>query len=142
MNPADRSLNFQLGLLHFAHLLMSADGKIDEQEKAMLERIRKEEEISHTLYTYFLNVASRLSEQESYRTGVERLNQCNEEEKLSAFVHLYCLAQADDRMDMKEVRFLLYSLKQTKIEFEDVMLSARLTRSREKSPLRVQRRVA
>ncbi|MCK6618086.1 MAG: hypothetical protein L6Q51_10620 [Cyclobacteriaceae bacterium] len=123
----NRSLNFQLGLLHFAHLLMSSDGRIDEQEKAMLERIRNEEEIPHTLYTYFLNVASRLSELQSYRTGVERLNQCNEEEKLSAFVHLYRLAQADDRMDMKEVRFLLYSLKQTKIDFEDVVLSARLS---------------
>lgn len=123
----NRSLNFQLGLLHFSHLLMSADGKIDNCEKTALEQIRKEEDIPHTLYTYFLNVAATLTEQESYHAGIERLNSCSEEEKLSAFGHLYRLAQADNRIDMKEVRFLLYSLKHTRIEFEDVMLSARLS---------------
>jgi uncharacterized tellurite resistance protein B-like protein len=137
----NRSLNFQLGLLHFAHLLMSADGNIDAQEKLMLDHIRKEEDIPHTLYTYFLNVVARMSEQESYREGIERLNLCEEEERLAVFVHLYKLAQADERMDMKEVRFLLYSLKHTNIEFEDVILGARISLNT-RAPHQVQKRVA
>lgn len=134
-----RSVNFQLGLLHFTHLLMGADGHIDEQERTALEQIKKEEEIPHTLYSYFLNVVSKLTEQEIYRAGMERISRCEEEEKLVVFVHLYKLAQADDRMDMKEVRFLLYSLKQTKIEFEDVILAARISAGLSVLPL--QRRV-
>ncbi len=141
MDSINRTLNYQLGLLHFAHLLMSCDGRIDHFEELALERIRREEGISHPLYHYFMKAFALLSEEEVYRAGVARLNQCSDEEKLCAFVHLYRLAQADDRMDMKEVRFLLYSLKQTRIEFEDVMLSARLADS-DRTALSVQRRVA
>ena len=54
------------------------------------------------------------------------LNRCSEDEKLTAFVHLYRLTEVDDSVHRKEVRFLLYSLKATNVAFEDVELNAKL----------------
>ena len=42
---------------------------------------------------------------------------------------LYRLAEADTSISSKEVRFLIYGLKLTHIDFEDVILSASLAKA-------------
>jgi hypothetical protein len=127
MNPANR--DYQLGLLHFIHVLVNVDGVVDDRERKVIQGIRGEENIPDSLYSEFEITVSRYTEQEIYYRGVELLNQCSEEEKLCAFVHLYRLAEADSLVHVKEVRFLLYGIKVTRIEFEDVVLSARLVQA-------------
>jgi uncharacterized tellurite resistance protein B-like protein len=141
MNPTDRTLSFQLGLLHLAHLLVNADGRVNEQEEQILKSIQEEENMAGALLHHFRQTIEAKTEQEVYRTGIAQLESCGEDEKLAAFVHLYRLARADDRLDMKEVRFLLYAVRHTQLSFEDVMLSARLADSG-RPALGVQRRVA
>jgi uncharacterized tellurite resistance protein B-like protein len=115
-----------LGLLHFVHLLVTVDGHIDEREKETIYSIKKEEAISGKLFQFFMDSITTKTEREVFAEGLDRLNRCDEEERLCAFVHLYQLAQADDHLDMKEIKLLLYSLDQTKIEFDDVVLAAQL----------------
>lgn len=126
MNYNRRKIDFQLGLLHFVHLLVTVDGKIDDREREAIHLIKNEEEIPGRVFQHFVRTITGKKEHEVYLEGMRLLSQCNDEERLSVFVHLYRLAQADEHLDVKEVKLLLYAIKQTKIEFNDVVLTAQL----------------
>jgi uncharacterized tellurite resistance protein B-like protein len=113
--------DYQLGLLYLVHLLISADGVIDENETKALEQIRIEEKISEEVYHEFQEHIRTKKEREIYQEGIAMINECSEEEKLSAFVQLYRLSEVDGSVHVKEVRLLLYSIKMAGIEFNDVV---------------------
>ncbi len=129
MNVVQQNLNYQLGLLHFAHLLVTVDGFIDEREKEAMRNIQDEEQIPENVFHEFEKTVKPKSEREVFQQGVALLNQCNEHEKLCALVHLYRMAEADNQVHIKEVRLLLYSLKATNVEFEDIVLTARMVKA-------------
>jgi uncharacterized tellurite resistance protein B-like protein len=116
--------NYQLGLLHLVHLLISADGVIDEREKSAFSRIKSIEKISEEFFNEFLVLAKQKKERDIYNDGIKLLNSCSEEEKIMAFVHLYKISEADNHVNVKEVRLLLYSVKLSNIEFNDVVQKA------------------
>ncbi|MBX2945705.1 MAG: TerB family tellurite resistance protein [Cyclobacteriaceae bacterium] len=122
----ETTLTYKLALLHLVHLLVHADDVVDDQELAMLQRIREEEHITDAVFNAFTSRISFSNNRELYEHGVRLLNQCTDEEKLQVFAHLYKLAQADNDFSMKEVRLLFYSLEQTQVEFDDVVLIARM----------------
>jgi hypothetical protein len=126
---SNENQNYQLGLLHFAHLLVTVDGFIDDREKNAIYSLMKEEKIPDQVYTEFQKAVRSKSEKEIYERGVKLLSVCSDEEKLSALVHLYRLSEIDDNVHVKEVRLLLYSLKATNVEFEDVVLSAKMLKA-------------
>ena len=121
MNPKE---NYQTGLLYLAHLLISADGVIDESEKKALLRVKEKENISESLFLEFQKSIEIKKERDIYQEGIELLNKCTDEEKLNAFVHLYKMSEVDGRVHVKEVRLLLYSIKMAGIEFNDVVEKA------------------
>jgi len=116
--------NYQLGLLHLAHLLISADGVVDEKEKIALEKIRDKENIDNAIFEKFEHDLSTKRERDIYKEGIDSLNACTDEEKLKALALLYKMSEVDGRVHAKEVRLLLYSIKLTGIEFEDVVAKA------------------
>lgn len=126
---SNQNQNYQLGLLHFAHLLVTVDGFVDEREKNAINSLLKEEKIPEQVYLDFQKSVKSKSEKDLYEKGVQLLSQCSEEEKLSALVHLYRLSEIDDNVHVKEVRLLLYSLKANNVEFEDVVLSAKMLKA-------------
>jgi len=128
MKSSPQTLSFQLGLLHLIHLLAMVDGVIDEREKKAIEAIMLEEEISERVFKNFEKAILQKTEREICQHGLDLLNLCSDEEKKSVFVHLYRLSEADDKVHIKEVRLLLYSLKATHIDFEDVELMARMAK--------------
>lgn len=131
MKAANQNHNYQMGLLYFAHLLVTVDGYIDDREKAAIKTLLKEEQISEQVYSEFLKAVASKKEHEVYDQGVKLLSGCSEEEKLSALVHLYRLSQADNNVHVKEVRLILYSLKSTNVAFEDVVLAANMLKAGE-----------
>jgi uncharacterized tellurite resistance protein B-like protein len=126
---ANQNQDYQMGLLHFAHLLVTVDGYIDDREKNAINSLLKEEQIPQEVYNDFQKMVKTKSEKELYDRGVKLLSNCSEEEKLSALVHLYRLSEIDNNVHVKEVRLLLYSLKATNVEFEDVVLSAKMLKA-------------
>jgi len=118
------SRDFQLALLHFVHILVTVDGHIDSRERAAIQSIKKEENIPDSLFEEFEKKTETATGQKIYEDGINHLTSCPDDEKLAAFVHLYKLAEADANITNKEVRFLLYGVKATKISFEDVVLTA------------------
>jgi uncharacterized tellurite resistance protein B-like protein len=121
----ESSRNAQLGLLYIAHLLISSDGVIDEKEYQALASIKKQEGITDSLFKEFEEVINGKKERDIYTEGINFLNNCTDEEKLKAFVHLYKMSEVDGRVHVKEVRLLLYTIKSSGIEFNDVVAKAK-----------------
>ena len=119
--------NYQLGLLYLVHLLVSADGVVDDNELAALQNIKTREGISEDTFGEFERDVVVKREKEIYQQGIEMLNLCDDAEKLKAFVILYKISEIDGRVHVKEVRLLLYSIKMTGIEFDDVVNHAKCT---------------
>ena len=117
--------NPQLGLLYLAHLLISADGIIDAKEYQALSKIKTKESISDHDFKKFEEAVKGKRERDIYREGIEMMNNCTDEEKLNAFVHLYKMSEIDGRVHVKEVRLLLYTIKNAGIEFNDVVARAK-----------------
>lgn len=116
--------NYQLGLLYLVHLLINADGIIDDKERQALKRVKKVEQIPDSVFEEFENEIARQKERDIYQNGIDMINACNTEEKLMAFIHLYKMSEADGHVHVKEVRLLLYSIRQAGIEFDEVVQRA------------------
>lgn len=121
--------NYHLGLLYLIHLLVSADGVIDEHEKTALNNIKEREGIPDDLFLEFERIVVHKKEREIFETGIELVNLCTLQEKLNVFVLLYKLSEVDGRVHVKEIRFLLYTIKLLGVEFDDVVEKARTTPS-------------
>jgi uncharacterized tellurite resistance protein B-like protein len=113
--------SYQLGLLYLVHLLINADGVIDQREREALIKVKDDEHIPDTLFRDFENEIAALKEREIYQHGMDLISDCSKQEKLNAFVHLYRMSEADGRVHVKEVRLLLYSIRQAGIEFDEVV---------------------
>ncbi len=133
INITTQNVSYQMGLLHFAHLLMTSDGVIDERERLALEQIMEEENIQEMILRDFQDNVIHKTEKQIYEDGVELLSSCTDQEKLCAIVHLFRLSEADENIHQKEVRLLFYSLKGTDVDFEDVELTARLVKAGKKT---------
>jgi uncharacterized tellurite resistance protein B-like protein len=117
--------HYHLGLLYMVHLLIGSDGKVSADEKTALKQLQDEEKINDKIIERFNSAVENKAEREIYQDGIDLLNKCTNDEKLNAFVHLYKLSEADGNVHVKEVRLLLYSIKMTGIEFNDVVEKAK-----------------
>ena len=111
-------------MLHLVHLLVSADGVIDKNEIEAIKKLRQLENIPDDVYAQFEASIKSKKEREIYETGIKLINACTEEEKLKTFVSLYKMSEVDGHLHVKEVRLLLYSIKMTGVEFDDVVRAA------------------
>jgi uncharacterized tellurite resistance protein B-like protein len=116
--------NYQLGLLCLSHLLISADGVVDDIELKALRTIKEKEKISDALFHEFECLVKEKKEREIFQTGIDSVNQCTAVEKINALVLLYKLSEVDGRVHVREVRFLLYSIKLADVEFDHVVTKA------------------
>ncbi len=121
--------NYQLGLLHFVHMLINTDDLIDDREMEIILKIKKEEGIEDAIFLEFSRSIALIKGQEIFTRGLDLLSSCTEEEKICAFVYLFQLAEADASISMKEVRLLMYALKVTNVDFNDVAMSTDLATS-------------
>jgi len=110
-----------MGLLYLTHLLISADGVIDEKEFASLLRIKNRENIPDSVFKEFEDSIMDRKEKEIYKTGIDLISECTDQEKLEAFANLYNMSEVDGAVHVREVRLLLYSIKAAGIEFDDVV---------------------
>lgn len=120
-----RNKSYHLGLLYMIHLLVSSDGEVTSDEEKAWDIIKTREGISQELFNEFRKSLEGKKEREIYQAGIETLNQCTDNQKLDAFAHLYRLSEADGNVHVREVRFLLYSIRMTGIEFNDVVEHAK-----------------
>lgn len=121
----NQNKNYHMGILYLMHLLVNADGVIDEGEYAALKKVKAYELIPEETLVEFEKIIPNHKEKDIYQSGIDYLNECTDEQKLKAFAHLYKLSEADGRVHVKEVRLLLYSIRMAKVEFNDVIERAK-----------------
>jgi uncharacterized tellurite resistance protein B-like protein len=120
----DSQKDYHLGLLYLVHLLIGADGVVDDHEQQLLLKIKGKEQIPDAIFTEFESSIKQKKDREIYQQGIELINRCPDDKKLDAFVHLYKMSEIDGTVHVKEVRLLLYSIKMADIEFNDVVARA------------------
>ncbi len=120
----ETSHNYKLSLLYLTHLVIGADGDIDEKEMKALSVIRMQEKIPDDTFEKFTSDVKSMRERDIYYNGIELISTCTDKEKLRAFALLLKLTEADGKVHIKEVRFLLYSAKSAGIDFDDVTIEA------------------
>lgn len=116
--------SFHLGLLYLTHLLINADGIVNEKEQRALQKIKEKEKIPPDVFKEFLEDVKTKTTKTIYNDGVALLNECDDGKKLNALAHMYKLTEIDGSVHVKEVRLLLYSIKMAAIEFNDVVIAA------------------
>lgn len=117
--------NYYEALLYLLRVIVYADGVFDEDEARAIKKICQNEGISDAYYENFNNRTKGLSEKKTYQTGIDLVQVCTIDEQLTIFAWLYKIAEVDGKVHVKEVRFLLYSLRHTDLEFAHVELRAR-----------------
>ncbi len=117
----DNLEKYHRGLLYLIHLIISADGVIDEDELYALESIQKHENASDSIYDEFMDDVENLSEREIYEKGIDLISECTVAHQTRAFAWLIKLSESDGEVHPKEVRFLLYSVKKAGVNFDDVV---------------------
>jgi uncharacterized tellurite resistance protein B-like protein len=117
--------SFHLGLLYLIHLLVNADGVVNEEEEKTMQKIREKEKILSDVFEEFLMEVKTKSPKYIYNEGITLINECDDNKKLKALAHMYKLTEIDGSVHVKEVRLLLYSIKMTAIEFSDVVVAAK-----------------
>ena len=116
--------NYFDGLLFLLRVIVYADGVFDEDESNAIKEICRLEGISDAYYENFNNRTNGMSEKELYMSGIDCMQKCTDTEQLNTFVWLYKMAEVDGTVHVKEVRFLLYSIRHTNVEFADVEKAA------------------
>jgi uncharacterized tellurite resistance protein B-like protein len=104
---------------------MNADGVLDEDEMDALRKICDYENIPGEVLAKFISGVPTYTERQIYKKGLKEIGGCSDEEKVKTFAWLHRISDADGNVHVKEVRFLLYSMKKAGIEFEDVTAAAK-----------------
>lgn len=118
-------INYNEALLYLLRVVVYADGVFDDEESEAIQEICGIEEISDEYYKDFSDRVKSMSEKEMYLTGIDFVRDCSKEEQLRVFVWLYKMAEVDGTVHVKEVRFLLYSIRHADIEFDQIEMAAK-----------------
>jgi len=121
--------NYFEALLYLLRVIVYADGVFDEDEANAILYICKKDSISDEYYNDFNKRVESIAERELYIAGIDLVHSCTIKEQLRIFVWLYKMAEVDGKIHVKEVRFLLYSIRQADIEFAQVENEAKKTPS-------------
>ena len=73
----DSNKDYHLGLLFLVHLLISADGIVDEHEARLLRKIKENEEIPDDLFQEFQAAVNLRKDREIYQRGIEQIGRAH-----------------------------------------------------------------
>lgn len=119
-----RDKRFDFGVLYLVHLVISADGVVDQGELRALEAIIEQEGMDSNIYRDFIKETSKMNEREIFNKGIQMISECSPEQQRRAFGWLMKISESDGQVHAKEIRFLLYSVKKAGIDFNDVVTEA------------------
>jgi len=116
--------HYRRGLLFISFLLINSDREITDNELYHIHKMRVEEGMSDEEFTDHFKSLIGKSEREIYQIGIDAINLCTDEQKLRVFVRLYQMALIDKVLSVKEVRFIFYAIKGTRVDINEVMMMA------------------
>lgn len=112
MTLTDNKTNYFSGLVTLYHLLINADGVIDDKELEMGELMKKHESIDDWEFNYYLNKISDKNDEEIIQQCVESLNKCDYDWKVKCIAWMSLIANSDGFMAPEEWK-LIYHIYNT-----------------------------
>lgn len=118
---------YQLALLYLVRLLIDADGVAAAPELEALQHVKQKEGITDEFFHNFQQEMQGMGTADLYCRAMELIRQCSHNEKLKIFSTLYQISEVDGKVHPKEVRLLIYALKNAGVSLDDVVQTARLS---------------
>lgn len=122
MTLTDSKISYVEGLISLYHLLINADGYIDEKELKMGELMKKHENIDDALFNSFLDRISTLPKNNIVLECVNSLKKCEYEWKVKCIAWMSLIANSDGFMAPQEWS-LIYSIynKELNLNLNDIL---------------------
>ena len=110
------------GLVTLYHLLINADGHVDDKEIRMGELMRKHENIDNWEFQYHLNKIGSKPKEEIVDTCITSLKKCDYESKVKCIAWMSLIANSDGFMAPEEWKLIYFIYCTTlKINLADIL---------------------
>lgn len=122
MTLTENKTNYVEGLVSLYHLLINADGYIDEKEIKMGELMRKHESIDDLDFNYLLNKISELDKSKVIDNCIVSLRKCDYEWRVKCMAWMSLIANVDGFMAPEEWKLIykIYSIE-LKLDLTDIL---------------------
>jgi uncharacterized tellurite resistance protein B-like protein len=122
MTLTDNKTHYFGGLVALYHLLINADGHVDDKELKMGELMKKHEGIDDWEFNYHLNRVAELDKDTIISDCVNSLNKCDYEWKVKCIAWMSLIANSDGFMAPEEWK-LIYHIYNTelKLNLSDIL---------------------
>jgi uncharacterized tellurite resistance protein B-like protein len=130
-------MNHQPTLIKLFHLLVNADGSVNEREIAAGKQMIKTEKINESDFNNLLESLKKRNQDVVYAESLEELKKLDHNQQVRCISWLCVIANADGFMDKTEWQFI-YNLyyKELGLKLDEIMkLQKELIGLKEKSPM-------
>jgi len=117
MTLTDNKTHYFAGLVALYHLLITADGRVDEKELKMGEVMKKYENIDDFEFDYHLKRISELDKEVVIHDCITSLRKCDYDWKIRCIAWLSLIANSDGFMDPEEWK-LIYKIYNTELNLD------------------------
>lgn len=123
--PMEQVDSFGTSVLYLTFSVALADGVRVHAEEQVINMILQHEDISEAVYQKFLKDSDQLSVEEMRQIGIEAIKDSEENDKLRVYGWVYKVIEVDGMVDIREAKFLLYALRDSNIELDDVIQTSK-----------------
>ena len=122
MTLTENKTNYLSGLVTLYHLLINADGHIDNKEIVMGELMKKHENIDDWEFDNHLNLISDLDQKQNTKNCISALHKCDYDSKVKCVAWMSLIANSDGFMAPEEWKliYLIYNTE-LKLNLKDIL---------------------
>jgi len=122
MTITDNKTNYFGGLVMLYHLLINADGHVDEKELSMGRLMKKHENIDDWQFNYHLKRISDLNKEQIVAECINSLKKCEYEMKVKCIAWMSLIANSDGFMAPEEWKLIYYIYNtELKLNLKDIL---------------------
>ncbi len=122
MTLTQNRTNYFGGLVSLYHLLINADGHVDEKELRMGQLMKKHENIDDWEFNYFLNKIASMEKEQVVRECIESLRKCDIELRIKCIAWMSMIANSDGFMAPEEWKLIYYIYNtELKLNLADIL---------------------
>jgi uncharacterized tellurite resistance protein B-like protein len=108
MTTTEKNTHFFGGLVALYHLLITADGHVDEKELKMGQLMKQHEKIEDWQFNYFLRKMEDLDKEDIIKECLTNLRKCDEQSQIKCIAWMSLIANSDGFMAPEEWKLIYY----------------------------------
>lgn len=122
MTLTDNKTHYFGGLVALYHLLINADGHVDDKELRMGELMKKHENIDDWEFNYHLNRIAEQDKEKIISDCINSLNKCDHEWRIKCIAWMSLIANSDGFMAPEEWKLIYYIYNtELKLNLSDIL---------------------